>query len=96
MRGVKAAISNTDFNQVLNMWLRNIKDIYRISPEELELISDENKKSGPAGRNKCKRTGFQSCQNSYYSKKHGVASKDLTCMDGFMICMMESLNQLWK
>ena len=42
--GVKAAISNTDFNQVLNMWLRNIKDIYRIHRKELELISDENKK----------------------------------------------------
>ncbi|MFZ1261713.1 MAG: carbonic anhydrase [Chitinophagaceae bacterium] len=42
--GVKAAISNTDFNQVLNMWLRNIKDKYRIHRKELELISDENKK----------------------------------------------------
>ncbi len=28
--GVKAAITKHDFNQVLNMWLRNIKDIYRI------------------------------------------------------------------
>ena len=28
--GVKAATTNDDFNQVLNMWLRNIKDIYRI------------------------------------------------------------------
>jgi carbonic anhydrase len=42
--GVKAAISNADFNQVLNMWLRNIKDIYRIHRKELEMISDEDKK----------------------------------------------------
>ncbi len=42
--GVKAAISNADFNQVLNMWLRNIKDIYRIHRKELEMIADEDKK----------------------------------------------------
>ena len=42
--GVKAAMSNGDFNQVLNMWLRNIKDIYRIHRKELELIADEDKK----------------------------------------------------
>ena len=39
--GIKAAMSNTDFNQVLNMWLRNIKDIYRIHRKELEAINDE-------------------------------------------------------
>ncbi len=40
--GIKAALSNTDFNQVLNMWLRNIKDIYRIHRKELEAITDED------------------------------------------------------
>lgn len=39
--GIKAAMSNEDFNQVLNMWLRNIKDIYRIHRKELEDIKDE-------------------------------------------------------
>ena len=42
--GIKAAISNDDFNQVLNMWLRNIKDIYRIHRKELEAIGDDEKK----------------------------------------------------
>jgi carbonic anhydrase len=42
--GVKAATTNADFNQVLNMWLRNIKDIYRIHREELDGIGDENKR----------------------------------------------------
>lgn len=42
--GVKAATTNSDFNQVLNMWLRNIKDIYRIHREELDGITDENKR----------------------------------------------------
>lgn len=40
--GVKAALSNDDFNQVLNMWLRNIKDIYRIHRKEMETIKDED------------------------------------------------------
>src|SRR6187431_3177676 len=42
--GVKAAMSNIDLNQVLNMWLRNIKDIYRIHRKEIEAIADEDKR----------------------------------------------------
>jgi carbonic anhydrase len=42
--GVKAATTNADYNQVLNMWLRNIKDIYRIHRDELEAITDEDKR----------------------------------------------------
>lgn len=40
--GVKAATTNHDFNQVLNMWLRNIKDVYRIHKSELETIQNED------------------------------------------------------
>ncbi|HEX7755167.1 MAG TPA: carbonic anhydrase [Niabella sp.] len=39
--GIKAAMSNDDFHQVLNMWLREIKDVYYKNREELELIEDE-------------------------------------------------------
>jgi carbonic anhydrase len=39
--GVKAAMSKADFNYVLNMWLRNIKDVYRHNREELDSIADE-------------------------------------------------------
>ncbi|HRH59080.1 MAG TPA: carbonic anhydrase [Chitinophagaceae bacterium] len=42
--GIKAATSNHDYKQVLNMWLRNIKDVYRLHREELENISDEGKR----------------------------------------------------
>lgn len=42
--GVKAAMSNQDFNQVLNMWLRNIKDVYRLHHAELEGIKEEEAK----------------------------------------------------
>jgi len=40
--GIRASVTNTDFKAVLNMWLRNIKDVYRLHREELENIKDEN------------------------------------------------------
>ena len=43
--GIKAAITRQDFKYVLNMWLRNIKDVYRIHRSELDLIFDEEKKA---------------------------------------------------
>lgn len=43
--GVKAAITNQDFKLVLNMWLRNIKDVYHLNRQELDQIKDEEKKS---------------------------------------------------
>ena len=39
--GVKAAATQHDFKPVLNMWLRNIKDVYRLHREELDVIKDE-------------------------------------------------------
>ena len=42
--GIKAAITNHDFKPVLNMWLRNIKDVYRIHRSELDLLNDESRK----------------------------------------------------
>ena len=39
--GVKAAATQNDFKPVLNMWLRNIKDVFRLHREELENIKDE-------------------------------------------------------
>lgn len=38
--GIKAALTNTDYKQVLNMWLRNIKDIYRLHKQEMESVPD--------------------------------------------------------
>jgi len=38
--GVKAAMTNHDFKYVLNMWLRNIKDVYRLYSDELDKIPD--------------------------------------------------------
>ena len=42
--GVKSALTNRDFNYVLNMWLRNIKDVYRLHRPELEAIKDEEQR----------------------------------------------------
>ena len=38
--GVKASIANSDFNAILNVWLGNIKDVYRMHRDELDAISD--------------------------------------------------------
>ena len=43
--GIKAALTNTDFKYVLNMWLRNIKDVYRIHRVELDNIKTEEQRS---------------------------------------------------
>jgi carbonic anhydrase len=42
--GVKAATTTTDYKQVLNMWLRNIKDVYRLHREELDAIPVEEQR----------------------------------------------------
>jgi carbonic anhydrase len=41
--GVKAAMQSADLG-VLNGWLRNIRDVYRMHKEELNAIEDEDKK----------------------------------------------------
>lgn len=41
--GVKAAMQSQDLG-ILNPWLRNIRDVYRIHKEELNNISDEEEK----------------------------------------------------
>ncbi len=41
--GVKAAMQPADLG-ILNPWLRNIRDVYRIHQEELDLITDETAK----------------------------------------------------
>ena len=39
--GIKAAMTNHDYKYVLNMWLRNIKDVNRLYRDELASIEDE-------------------------------------------------------
>jgi carbonic anhydrase len=39
--GIKAAATKTDYRPVLNMWLRNIKDVMRHHRQELENIAEE-------------------------------------------------------
>lgn len=40
--GIRAAITNHDFKPVLNMWLRGIKDVYRLHRKELDAIEGED------------------------------------------------------
>ena len=42
--GIQAAMSNKDYKPVLNMWLRNIKDVYHAHKDELDNIpAEENR-----------------------------------------------------
>ena len=41
--GVKAAMQSTDLG-ILNPWLRNIRDVYRLHEKELDLITNEDEK----------------------------------------------------
>ncbi len=43
--GIKAAASKQDFKPVLNMWLRNIKDVIRHHQDELYSITDEEERT---------------------------------------------------
>ncbi len=43
--GIKAAMSNDDYKPVLNMWLRNIKDVYHLYQEELNAIPNEDERA---------------------------------------------------
>jgi carbonic anhydrase len=43
--GIRAAMTNHDYKYVLNMWLRNIKDVYQMYRKELEQIKDEEERS---------------------------------------------------
>ncbi len=43
--GIKAAMTHHDYKYVLNMWLRNIKDVFRLYREELITIKDEEQRA---------------------------------------------------
>jgi carbonic anhydrase len=42
--GISAASTKHDHKPVLNMWLRNIKDVYRLHQKELDAITDEEQR----------------------------------------------------
>ncbi len=43
--GIKAAATKSDFKPVLNMWLRNIKDVIRHHVDELDAIADPEQRT---------------------------------------------------
>ena len=43
--GIIASLSDKDFGNILNMWLRNIKDVYSLHKEELNAIHDTEQKA---------------------------------------------------
>lgn len=43
--GVIASLTDNDFGNILNMWLRNIKDVYSLHKEELNAIENKEEKT---------------------------------------------------
>ena len=43
--GIKAAMTNHDYQHVLNMWLRNIKDVYSLYRNELNEIKNDEQRT---------------------------------------------------
>jgi len=43
--GIKAATTKQDYKYLLNMWLRTIKDVYRIHRSKLDAIKDEEERN---------------------------------------------------
>jgi carbonic anhydrase len=43
--GIKAAATKHDHKPVLNMWLRNIKDVYRLHSKELDTIKNDEERT---------------------------------------------------
>jgi carbonic anhydrase len=39
--GIRAAVKKKDFGQVLDAWLQNVRDVYRLHKEELDSIEDD-------------------------------------------------------
>ncbi|GAB3009930.1 carbonate dehydratase [Niabella terrae] len=66
--GIKAAMGNNDFNQILNMWLRVIKDVYRHNREELDAIEDIDKRADRLVELNVKEQAAKLCKTSIIQK----------------------------
>ncbi|MCC6769461.1 MAG: carbonic anhydrase, partial [Bacteroidia bacterium] len=66
--GVNAAMSNNDFDQVLNMWLRAIKDVYRHNREELDQIESKELRAMRLVELNVKEQSLKLCKTSVIQK----------------------------
>jgi len=66
--GIKAAMDNKDYNQVLNMWLRVIKDVYFHNKEELDAIEDYEKRADRLVELNVKEQAEKLCKTSIIQK----------------------------
>lgn len=66
--GVKAAMSNNDYDQVLNMWLRVIKDVYRNNSDELNAIDDIDARADRLVELNVKEQAEKLCKTSVIQK----------------------------
>lgn len=66
--GVKAAMGNNDFDQVLNMWLRVIKDVYRHNRGELDAIANPEERAARLVELNVKEQAEKLCKTSVIQK----------------------------
>ncbi|WP_315819697.1 carbonic anhydrase [Paraflavitalea speifideaquila] len=92
--GIKAATTNHDYKLVLNMWLRNIKDVYRLHRDELDNIQGEDQRVDRLVElnvvEQLKTWPKPPLYNAPGNRKTGP-----TYTDGYMACTMGSLNPSW-
>ena len=62
--GIQAAMSKKDFRPVLNMWLRNIKDVYRFHRQELDGIKENTQRADRLVEFNVKEQGFNLAKTS--------------------------------
>jgi carbonic anhydrase len=82
--GIKAAMTKHDYKYVLNMWLRGIKDVYRIHRKELDKIENEDVRADRLVELNVQEQ-VQSWQKPPLYKEPGNRNKDPTCMAGYMV-----------
>ena len=81
--GIKAAMTNHDYHQILNMWLRNIKDVYRLHREELDILTDEENKFDRLVELNVQEQVIHLAKHLLF-KGPGKMSSDRNCMVGYM------------
>ena len=80
--GIKAAMNKHDYKQVLNMWLRHIKDVYSLHRAELEAIPDFDDRADRLTELNVRNRCFTSQKRPSFSAA-GSLKRDRNCMDGY-------------
>ena len=82
--GIKAAMTNHDYKYVLNMWLRNIKDVYNLYQDELNAINDEENRTNRLVELNVKEQVMRLAKTSIIQRAW-KNNKQPVCMAGYIV-----------